>query len=210
MLASVAATPFCQISPEVSMRILACFLMVLATQAAAGSSQPLVEAFLPPVFGATSTHAFYLAEGVVNDIYSEIGIRVVWKEARSAPAGCAKQPGHMQVVVEMQWQHSAIRSDTAMAVSYPGSTQGPCVTLLMNRLKPEIERNPLRTGFLLGHVLAHEIGHVLQGVARHSETGVMKSAWSLHETSHMWANARLQFTAYDAKLILDALRFPVP
>ena len=60
------------------------------------------------------------------------------------------------------------------------------MTLLMNRLKPEIERNPFRTGFLLGHVLAHEIGHVLQGVARHSATGVMKGRWSLHETSHMW------------------------
>jgi hypothetical protein len=31
---------------------------------------------------------------------------------------------------------------------------------------------------LLGYVLAHEIGHVLEGLVRHSGAGVMKASWN--------------------------------
>jgi hypothetical protein len=31
---------------------------------------------------------------------------------------------------------------------------------------------------LLAHVMAHEIGHVLQGIIRHSESGILKAHWS--------------------------------
>jgi predicted Zn-dependent protease len=76
----------------------------------------------------------------------------------------------------------------------------------MDRLRPQIQMNPLRTGFLLGHILAHEMGHALQGISRHAETGVMKASWSLHETSRMWSHERLHFTSDDADLILLAFR----
>lgn len=48
----------------------------------------------------------------------------------------------------------------AFARPYPG--QGRCVTALMDRQKDDARRNPDSTGILLGHVLAHEIGHLLQ------------------------------------------------
>ncbi len=60
------------------------------------------------------------------------------------------------------------------------------------------------TAALFGHVLAHEVGHMLQGINRHSEEGVMKAAWSGREISSMsWDH--LQFTLIDAKLIHDGL-----
>jgi len=31
---------------------------------------------------------------------------------------------------------------------------------------------------LLGHVMAHEIGHLLQGTTQHSESGIMKARWT--------------------------------
>ena len=71
-------------------------------------------------------------------------------------------------------------------------------------LNKAIRLNPLGTGFLLGHVLAHEMGHVLQGVLRHSETGVLKARWSAGETRDM-GKTRLHFTAYDAGLIVENL-----
>lgn len=40
---------------------------------------------------------------------------------------------------------------------------------------------PTGLPFLLGHVLAHEIGHILQGVERHSSAGVMKEKWDYRD-----------------------------
>ena len=37
----------------------------------------------------------------------------------------------------------------------------------------------------LGHVLAHEITHILQSVARHSDSGLMKAHWDRPELVQM-------------------------
>ncbi len=56
----------------------------------------------------------------------------------------------------------------------------------------------------LGHVLTHEITHVLQGVARHSQEGVMKAQWTPKDRTEMRKRPQ-PFTPYDAKLIQDAM-----
>ena len=44
---------------------------------------------------------------------------------------------------------------------------------------------PRLAGVLLGHVMAHEIGHVLERTDRHSATGVMKAHWSASDFDQM-------------------------
>ncbi len=95
-------------------------------------------------------------------------------------------------------------SADAMAFAFPYAEDGPCVTVLIDRLKQEVARNPDTTGILLGHVLAHEIGHVLQRIDRHSDSGLMKARWSVGDIVEM-KQARLRFTLYDAQSILGAL-----
>ena len=53
---------------------------------------------------------------------------------------------------------------------------------------------------LLGHVMAHEIAHILQGVARHSERGIMKERWESSDYKQMLKGS-LRFTEHDAILI---------
>lgn len=55
---------------------------------------------------------------------------------------------------------------------------------------------------LLAHVLVHEITHVLQGVSRHSETGVMKALWTADDCMAM-GSKRLEFAPVDVSLIRD-------
>ncbi|MGH7552495.1 MAG: hypothetical protein ACREMQ_05655 [Longimicrobiales bacterium] len=58
--------------------------------------------------------------------------------------------------------------------------------------------------FLLAHVIAHEITHLLQGEIRHSPAGVMKSQWSQRDYREMeWK--RLSFTEEDIRLIHTGL-----
>ena len=178
--------------------------------AAPGNDQPVVEMFLPNVIDRNMNQALGRARGIVQAAYADIGVQVIWRFGKTSPSGCEKKPGRRQIVFDLRNGTAKGRSADALAFANPYSHQGPCVTLLMDRLKAEAERNPETTGILLGHALAHEIGHVLQGIDRHSESGLMKERWSNREVRDMWS-ARLRFTAYDAELILDPFRgFPSP
>jgi hypothetical protein len=209
MLASGTSHPFWQIPSEVSMHFLSYLLMTASAGAAAAASaipndQPIVEVYMPPVLGLGMDHAFGNARGIVNEIYSGIGVRVVWRSTRSAPLGCAKQPLSGKIVVALREGTPAGLSRQALAFSNPYSTEGPCVTLLLDRLNEMLKTSPLSLRFLLGHILAHEMGHVLQGIARHSETGVMKGLWSEGDIMDM-PKKRLRFTIFDKELILEDL-----
>jgi len=47
---------------------------------------------------------------------------------------------------------------------------------------------------LLGHVMAHEVGHILQGTTQHSESGIMRR-WTGQDFRDGLEAARLQRTA---------------
>jgi hypothetical protein len=53
---------------------------------------------------------------------------------------------------------------------------------------------------LLAHVLVHEITHLIQGINRHSDRGVMKARWDEDDYEQM-RSRRLAFTEYDIRLI---------
>jgi hypothetical protein len=53
-------------------------------------------------------------------------------------------------------------------------------------------------------VLVHEITHILEGIDRHSETGVMKAHWTEAEIAQMPLKP-LCFTAYDVSLIQSGI-----
>ncbi len=57
---------------------------------------------------------------------------------------------------------------------------------------------------LLAHVMAHEITHILEGVSRHSNSGIMRALWS--EDDHkMMKKHPLSFAPEDVELIRSGL-----
>src|SRR5215831_6916182 len=191
---------FEQKAEEVSMRH-SLYLLMAIEASRAQTGQPIVEVFLPPIHGPGPVRAFMQAQEVVDAIYAEIGVRVVWTHAHSRPPGCTKQPLHAQIVVALgssEYFHNA----EAMAFASPFTKRGPCVTLFVDRITSEIRNNPLHAGNVIGHVLAHEMGHILQGLARHAEDRVMKSTFSQHDLYQMWLREHLHFTEDGAEWIL--------
>ncbi|MGD0000452.1 MAG: hypothetical protein ABSE21_10165 [Bryobacteraceae bacterium] len=61
--------------------------------------------------------------------------------------------------------------------------------------------------YLLAHVLVHEITHVLQGVDRHSKSGIMTAHWDSSEYALM-VRAQLRFAGEDVELIHKGLTSP--
>lgn len=57
---------------------------------------------------------------------------------------------------------------------------------------------------LLGHVIAHEVTHVLEGINRHSSDGLMKARWTHHDYFDM-ADHPLHIAPEDVALIRNWL-----
>jgi hypothetical protein len=114
---------------------------------------------------------------------------------------------HRSILMAFSWHTDEHVYAGALAFANPHSTAGACVTVFMDRLEPLAVHSPLTAGFLVGHVLAHETAHILQGILRHSETGVLKVEWSPMEIDSM-RKKPLEFTEYDEGLILQCLRAP--
>ena|ERR1035438_5962175 len=73
------------------------------------------------------------------------------------------------------------------------------VIVLFDRIQRKAN-DPAHLYTLLAHVMTHEITHLLQGISRHSATGVMKARWGAKDVANM-ANNPLPFTPEDIDLI---------
>src|SRR5262249_33672461 len=134
--------------------------------------------------------AFYHAQGVAAGIYSQIGVKLRWRRAGAQPP---KSRTTCTIAVAFSWKTPPNWHPGAMAFSNPFALDGAAVTVFMDRLAPMVNDNPMAAAILLGHVLAHEMGHILQGIMRHSDTGVLKERWSETEIRRMQVE-RLRFT----------------
>ena len=94
--------------------------------------------------------------------------------------------------------------DQPGAPAYAKVYQGRQIVVFRDRLLDATERRSAPV--LLGHVIAHEIVHVLQAVARYSESSLMKAHWTGRDYQEMiWKP--LQVTEFDQVLILNGIAF---
>jgi hypothetical protein len=89
----------------------------------------------------------------------------------------------------------------ALAFSLP--YEGVHITVFFDRVSHAAPKS--RTATVLAHVLVHEITHTLQGVSRHSATGVMKAHWDAQDYFQMCLKP-FPFTADDIDLIQAGLK----
>jgi hypothetical protein len=89
-----------------------------------------------------------------------------------------------------------------MAMPYAAS--GVRIVIFYDRVEPLLRGHHAPQAKILGYVLAHEIAHVLQGIARHSDTGIMRARWLENDFKQMGIGA-LTFTGEDIQLIRHRL-----
>ena len=186
------------------MRVILCLFYALPPLAICQIQTPVVEVYCPRVDPPMAV-AFYHAQNIAAEVFSQIGVRVQWRLARRLHREIANVPMNCAILLDFSWETPSNSHPGALAVSYPYAAGCGCVTVFMDRFKPVVERSPTEPAFLLGHVLAHEFGHVLQGVKRHSAAGVLKEQWSVTEIRRMPVE-RLRFTDEDSELILRGIR----
>jgi hypothetical protein len=96
----------------------------------------------------------------------------------------------------------------AMGYAMPYGKTGTRIHILVDRVLRAGSQGS--AGVLLGHVMAHELGHVLEGISRHSESGLMKARWDDHDLDEMLTGP-LSISADDADLIkIGVVRIALP
>jgi len=139
--------------------------------------------------GANASMMFR-GQGTATQILKQAGIRLDWRMDERA---CTEGNG---IVVTVSRETPANQHQGALAYAMP--YERTHIVLLYDRVLNAVR--PAVAPSLLGHVLAHEIVHMLQGVNVHSASGVMKAHWNSQDFADMQRGC-LKLTKDDIDLI---------
>jgi hypothetical protein len=133
------------------------------------------------------------AQQRASEVFAKAGVRLDWHIGRPSAPQTEREPAIVVSYVE-HTPGGYLPGALAFAQVYDGVH----ITVFWDRIE-SLSRFAAPV-VVLAHVLVHEITHILQGIDRHSESGVMKSQWSPEDFSAM-AIKPLPFTPLDVELI---------
>jgi hypothetical protein len=144
--------------------------------------------------GSENTPIIASAEEKARHMLASVGISIAWRSGTPANAGSAE-------VIEAVLVEKTVEDfrPGALAFATLGPRSGTRIEIFYDRVRAH---GPVpAVPSILAHVLAHEITHVLEGLDRHSESGVMKAHWSREDLLKM--SRELPFAGEDVRLIHD-------
>jgi len=145
----------------------------------------------------------YGARSQVTWMFDQIGVRIVWRDGVPGPAN---RPDETLVIkVDFTTRVPPDEHPGALAYTMPFSEGAIAITVMYDRLKFAVAARPHLEKAVLAHVLAHELGHALQGSNQHAPAGIMKAHWTAQDYDAM-AKRPLSFTPMDFDLIHEGLR----
>jgi len=141
------------------------------------------------------------SEAVAAQMFAEIGVKIEWLRTRR---DCQARPED-SILIRLSRETPADRFPGSLAYALP--YEGAHIEVFYDRIIRMTE--PRSQPALLAHVLVHEVGHILEGVSRHSTNGVMKAHWDQHDYMDMtWKP--LPFAQEDVLLIHLGLNARAP
>lgn len=161
--------------------------VVAAAGDAAGESAPERERVVAVCVhqGNTGNHVVVPAQKLASRIFAEIGVRVEWHSRGTCP------PSVSVIQISFSEQTPKLLPD-ALAYAHPYGANHIVV------FSDRVGSRPVPQ--LLAYVLVHEITHILQGINRHSASGVMKASWDTGDYFEM-ARGRLRLSQFDIEMI---------
>jgi hypothetical protein len=141
----------------------------------------------------------HMAMSIASLILRQAGVRIRWCHRLQDDDG---DPA--PVLVEILADASADTPPGVQARSFPYAAHGARIEVYRNRVLYLVPEGHVASGSVLGHVLAHEITHVIEGISRHSNEGLMAAHWSTEVVRQM-VRAPLPLLPHDVQLIQAAL-----
>jgi len=132
-----------------------------------------------------------MAQAIAGKMFADIGIKIDWHKESKCPT---EQDGVIHIRLNTGVTANLYPGALAIALPY----EGVRIQVFVDRVRILVIPRIVPT--LLAHVLAHEITHILEGVSRHSETGVMKARWNQKDYEDM-AYKPLPFAKDDIRFL---------
>lgn len=117
-----------------------------------------------------SNVSIHPAETCASQILAAANLEIRWHHGRPAST---VDPSSLTFVIDLLNGTPAGLKPGVLAFALP--YEGIHITVFYDRVERTDRQFP---ELVLGHVLAHEITHLLQGTGHHAETGVMKATYS--------------------------------
>ncbi len=138
-------------------------------------------------------------------ILRQAGVETVWVECKSSVSDrdprCQIPPGPGYFVVRIVPKaHKA--ADSIFGVAYLANGSGAYSDVFYDSVEKLHQECGASTERVLGHVIAHELGHLLLGSNAHTESGIMRPHWYA-EQLHALERGALFFTPEQARKILS-------
>lgn len=152
---------------------------------------------LPPAVLAES-------EQIADRIYGEIGIELIWTDAPAMPAGDRDfdgMPMAHPIYVMLKTDHEQPQGREADVLGR--AFRGAYIAWIMcSRADRTARLRGLPLAPVIGHVMAHEIGHLLLPAGGHSKFGIMQAVLDLDLAARndLWFDAG-QANAIRARLL---------
>ena len=154
------------------------------------------------------------AEKVADAIFEETGVEITWMDCTPLRGEflpyntCPSEMGASDLVLRLLPRRMAMKLATpneplGFAQQCP-ETEPACELTVFYFRVDELAVEGHRPELILGHVIAHEVAHVLIGPG-HSETGILRREWSREELRRMSLGLQLGFTSEQSKRLEEAV-----
>jgi hypothetical protein len=143
------------------------------------------------------------AKAIVTVIYRAAGVDVDWID-RGDPRLGDDEVMKSIVTISLYSAEMTHRSRDPEPVVGRAATGGRTVRVLYDRLEDIRGGRSSETAFLLGNVIAHEVGHLVLPAGSHSSFGLMAPAMSIS----LATSRPLFFTGEQSRIIRNALATP--
>lgn len=137
------------------------------------------------------------AEAEASRIFTETGIELRWTEGRvddtsaliqdfsdnhSSAGGCRGELNASELRVQLLPRSPRGVPAGTLGFSLPCARFGVDSTIYIEQCEAVTSNYHMLVGFskVLGHVIAHELGHVLLRSSEHSASGLMRAHWDVH------------------------------
>jgi len=167
-------------------------------------------------YAVVSSDVLALTEAEASRIFQQAGIELEWldcplaaKDAGQFP-NCQVPPGPTRLGLRILSQAMAERLRQAgdsfgFAMIPEGGTFARVANVFSYDAEKLANRRGIRHGVILGHLTAHELGHLLLGAGSHAPYGIMHVPWRLRELETI-ARGLMVFTLEEAEAMRSNIR----
>ncbi len=154
------------------------------------------------------------SEKVAAEIFQNLGIDLTWVDCPLSKAqfltypACQSRMGTTDLVLRILPHRMAAKVPTRgepLGFAQPCSASEPACELTVFYYRvDELATDGYRADRVLGHVVAHEMAHVLIG-AGHSQVGIMRGEWSRDDLQRISRGLLLDFTGEESTKLRNAV-----